>query len=128
MHAHSWHQTYAGLVSDGFLARSSAEQRAERWRQIIQTTGGFAQYVVEVDSEMVGFAATGPGRDDDSPHQLELYSIYLLAAHHGSGADQELLDAAPGDRDAFPWVAAENARAGVLPAQPIRPRRRHQDG
>ena len=59
----------------------------------------------------MGFSATGPGRDEDSPRQLELYRIYILASSHGPGAGQALLDATIGEGRVFLWVAEVNPRA-----------------
>lgn len=53
----------------------------------------------------------GPGREADVVRPLELEGIYVLAAAHGSGAGQALLDASLGDRPAFLWVAEHNPRA-----------------
>lgn len=37
--------------------------------------------------------------------------LYLLAAHHGSGLGQGLLDTVTGDRPCFLWVAEDNPPA-----------------
>ncbi|MFZ5868948.1 MAG: GNAT family N-acetyltransferase [Actinomycetota bacterium] len=50
----------------------------------------------------------GPG---PRPRRLELHLIYLLAAHHGTGLGQGLLDAAVADAPAFLWIAEDNPRA-----------------
>ena len=42
---------------------------------------------------------------------VELTTLYLRAARHGSGLGQELLDAVLGDRPASLWVAEDNPRA-----------------
>ena len=111
VHVQAWRETYAHLLSASLLESVSAERRADRWRSILSSQSDHAQVVVEVDGEIVGFAASGPGRDVISPRELQLYSIYLLAAHHGSGAGQALLDAVVGGEPAFLWVASDDPRA-----------------
>lgn len=64
--------------------------------------------------ETLGFASAGPTRDDDAPTEWELYSINVLAAHHGSGVASRLLAAALAQRPATLWVIRDNARAGAF--------------
>jgi GNAT superfamily N-acetyltransferase len=68
-------------------------------------------WVAEVDDEVVGWANTSRGRDDDHPRDLELEGLYVLERHHGTGVGQALLDAAIGERPAYLWVLADNPRA-----------------
>lgn len=73
---------------------------------------GTMAHVAVLGDEVVGFASAGPPIvDGESPVGLQLYAIYLLAVHHGTGTAQRLLDAAIGDRPAFLWVAEDNPRA-----------------
>ncbi len=57
------------------------------------------------------FAWTAPSRDEPPVRELELVGLYLLAAHHGTGLGQDLLDAALGERPASLWMAEDNPRA-----------------
>jgi GNAT superfamily N-acetyltransferase len=68
-------------------------------------------WVAEVAGEVVGWANTSGGRDDDRPRGLELEGLYVLDEHHGTGVGQALVDAAIGDRPAYLWVLDENPRA-----------------
>ena len=70
-----------------------------------------AIWVAEVDGEIVGWANTSGGRDDDAPRDLELEGLYVLDAHHGTGVGQALLDASIGERPAYLWAIADNPRA-----------------
>ena len=65
--------------------------------------------------QIIGLAIAHTGRQI-GPHapvrDRELYSLYVLSAHHGGGADQALLEAVlPADVPAQLWVAEENPRA-----------------
>ena len=59
----------------------------------------------------------GAVRDDPPVRAVEVGSIYLLAAHHGSGLGQKLLDAAIGRRGASLSVLNQNLRAQVFYAR-----------
>ncbi len=76
-----------------------------------------ATWVAVRGGEIVGWAASGASRDEPAPTPLELYAIYVLAAHHGSGAGQALLDAAVGDRPASLWMLEHNPRAQAFYAR-----------
>lgn len=110
VHRRSWLETYAGLITtDAIEARfRNADARIARWEETIRRG---SVIVAERDGRVVGWAITGSGRGDEPPRPLELEGIYLLAAAHGSGLGQALLDEAIGDRPAFLWVAEGNARA-----------------
>lgn len=63
--------------------------------------------------EMVGFATSGPARDDSAPAPTELWSLNVVPRHHGSGVALDLMTAVLGDtgNPAYLWVARDNARA-----------------
>ncbi|MEN0084297.1 MAG: GNAT family N-acetyltransferase [Leifsonia sp.] len=110
VHVASWREAYADVMPADFLASLDEDQRAESWRRILQD-GRTDAFVAERDGEIVGWATASEGRDDDAPRPRELEGIYLLAAAHGSGAAQLLLDAAVGDAPAYLWMLDGNARA-----------------
>lgn len=103
-------ETYTGKFPEGVIESNPPERRARMWTRVISDGVGEV-WVAERENEIVGFAAAGPSNDDSSPCELELWSIYLLAARHGSGLGQALLDAVLGDRPASFWVLADNPRA-----------------
>jgi ribosomal protein S18 acetylase RimI-like enzyme len=110
VHVRCWIETYSGIVSPAVRASFSFEERMAAWTRILTSTSN-PRHLAEVDGEVVGFSASGPARADDAPRELELYSIYVLGAHHGTGVGQQLIDAAVGREPAIVWVASENARA-----------------
>jgi ribosomal protein S18 acetylase RimI-like enzyme len=109
VHLASWKETYRGLLSPEFFAAREESRFQANWRRMLGE--GLDVVVAEVDGRVVGFAQSGPSRDEPPVRPLELMTIYLLAAQHGSGLGQALLDAAVGDRPASLWVAEENPRA-----------------
>jgi GNAT superfamily N-acetyltransferase len=110
VHLACWREAYTGLVSDAVLASFSLKERVASWRRIIAHAPN-ARYLAEVDGEVVGFSASGRSRLPESPRELELYSIYVLASQYGTGVGQQLIDAAVGDSPAIVWLADGNARA-----------------
>ena len=109
-------QTYSGKFPEGVIESFSASQRSKMWTRFL--TENFGElWVAELEGRIVGFASTGPPREQPPVSDLELGSIYLLAAHHGSGLGQELLDVALGGRGASLWVLDDNPRAHAFYAR-----------
>ncbi len=79
--------------------------------------------VTKRDGGIIGFSMVGSASGSDGEHgvesvcSLELFTLYLRAEYHGSGAGQSLFDAALGDQPAQLWVARENHRAGAFYAR-----------
>jgi GNAT superfamily N-acetyltransferase len=109
VHVQAWREAYVRQLPATVLAGLRVEPRIERWASIIEDDVTDV-FVAEVDGRIVGWATAGDGRDDDRPTSRELEGIYVLAAHHGTGA-QLLLDAAIGAGDAYLWMMDDNPRA-----------------
>ena len=113
VHHTSWVETYSGLLPAAHWESDTLERRTQTWRRWLD--GGAQVTVAEVGGQVVGFAVEGTGRqvgDHQPVRDRELYSLYVLAAHHGTGIGQALLDTvlAPGT-PAQLWVAESNPRA-----------------
>jgi len=139
VHVRAWQETYRGQASDESLdAPDAVERREAMWGRGLgaepERAGRIAVAVLESEAspgsdseigpesdsetrtaaggEIVGIAWAGPARGEDPPAESELYVLYLLAAHHGSGAGQALLDEVLGGAaSASLWVADPNPRA-----------------
>ena len=110
-HLLCWGEAYTGLADPDRLAAALAagEARAAAWRRIL---GGRHATLVALDgAEVVGFASTGPGRDDDLDLALELYALYVRQHWWGRGLGHRLLVTALGEADSFLWLLRENVRA-----------------
>jgi GNAT superfamily N-acetyltransferase len=116
VHHQAWLETYRGLLPEGWFAehnegwfRELRRHRAENPRP------GRREWVADADGSVVGLASSGPSRSPDlrpaAVRVLELYAIYVLAAHHGTGVGRGLLTAAVGEAPAEVWVARDNPRA-----------------
>lgn len=121
VHVHAWQAAYRGILSDELLDGLSIEQRAEQWRRILGDDPelGRCTTVAEQDGEVLGFAHTGPSRDDDADSAAigELNAIYVRPDAFGTGVGRALMDAAlawfaaGGYSAATLWVVDANARA-----------------
>lgn len=101
-----WREAYAGLVAEDYLYSDAVERRRlARWQE--RLAGSRNVWVAEADGQVVGVASTAAG--DEPP--VTLTSLYLRAAHHGTGLADRLLDAAVGSGPASLWVFVANARA-----------------
>lgn len=115
----SWRETYRGLMRDEVLDDPAMLDWRHRFWTAALTDDRYSANqiaVAETDAgaarEIVGVSMSGPALDDDAPASLQLYVLYVIGAHHGSGAGALLLDAVvPLGTDAYLWVADPNPRA-----------------
>ena len=124
VHVQSWHEASRGRVPESLLDRlditSSSRRWAARLRGEIPPGGqpGGQTWVAVTGGTVVGFASAGPCRDPDrSTADLELWALYVLAAHYGTDAGAALLDAALGAEPATLWVLDDNPRARAFYAK-----------
>lgn len=110
VHHASWVQTYSALLPADHFETDTLAVRTERW-----LANGAPVTVAEQDGQVIGFAIADRSRrvgEHPPVTERELYSLYVLGAHHGGGAGQALLDAAlPPGSPAQLWVATGNPRA-----------------
>jgi GNAT superfamily N-acetyltransferase len=119
MHHAAWVETYTPLLPTDFWAGFPVEARVEGWRRHLggPVSADVRVLVAESAGRIVGHAIAGPGRAGEdgaypAVRDREVYSLYVLAAHHGSGLGQALLDAVLGpDEQAQLWVFEHNPRA-----------------
>jgi ribosomal protein S18 acetylase RimI-like enzyme len=111
LHVDVWDDAYTGLMPKGILdeRRERVDERVERWRDILAQPRPI--WVAEDCEGLIGFASTGPARDNDVDDLLELYSLYVRASYWDAGVGYALFDETVGDRAAYLWVLANNERA-----------------
>nr|WP_269150035.1 GNAT family N-acetyltransferase [Nesterenkonia alkaliphila] len=112
VHVQSWKEAYSGILPDQFWNEEALQRRTESWRQMLADPAHRARTrVTEVDGEIVGLAQMGPPREEEVEAEHELYAIYLLAGHHGTGAADDMLNELLNDKSASLWVLKDNPRA-----------------
>ena len=116
-HLACWREAYSELVDPHRLesALAAVDERTARWRRIL--AGDHGTCVAEHLGRIVGFAAAGPGRDDDLDLATDLYALYTRQAYWGHGLGRRLLTAAVGNADSFSWVFRDNLRARAFYAR-----------
>ena len=117
VHVTSWREAYSGVVPDDYLEHIDEAARTATWREILSDLDrGTSVWVAEEEDAVLGFAALGPGRDEDADRTtLEIYSIYLEPSAWGHGVARELmrtvLAAVPDTSTVTLWVLEANDRA-----------------
>ena len=111
LHIDVWDDAYTGLMPQGILddRRAKVAERVSRWREILGQNPEV--FLAEAEDGLIGFAAVGRGEDNDVDIDLELKSLYVRATWWGTGVGYALFETALGDRAAYLWVLASNARA-----------------
>jgi len=111
LHVDVWDDAYTGLMPQGILddRRAKVDERVERWQGILAQT--LPTWVAEDRDGLIGFAGTGPARDNDMDDLLELYALYVRASYWGTGVGYAMFESVVGDRAAYLWVLANNERA-----------------
>ncbi|MET1085720.1 MAG: GNAT family N-acetyltransferase [Arthrobacter sp.] len=111
----AWRETYRGVMMDHVLDDPELPAAREQfWRTLLSDDRYRANRVAVADhgGEMIGIAMAGPPQDSEAPWGTHLYVLYVVAAHHGTGAGAALLDTVVGPHDsAALWVAEPNPRA-----------------
>ena len=117
LHVETWREAYAHLLPDGFFSAEYIAARHRTWHHVLTNPRPATTIrVAETEGAIIGFSWAGepepePEPDAAAPRDRQLFAIYVLAAHYGTGAGQALLTEAIGDEPAFLWVAKENPRA-----------------
>ncbi len=113
VHCTAWKEAYAGIVDQSFLDGRTLELSESFARRAFDL--GYASLIAVDDGKVCGFADYGPYRGDDLPDAGEVYAIYVLKDHYGSGAGPALmskaLESMPEARDVAVWVLKDNHRA-----------------
>lgn len=112
-HLACWHEAYAALWGSERLDGMDEADLSDRRRAEIER-GTARHMLAERDGEVIGVAIAGPSRDDDPPTELELYAIFVRAAHYGTGVSTKLLDAVTEGKPASLWTYRDNPRASAF--------------
>lgn len=118
----AWRTAYRQILPPRFLDALDLEQRADRWRgRLAEAAQPDAPTFVAVDTAdaVLGFAHTGPSRDEDFPSErvAELYTLYVDPAAWRRGIGSALSEAVlefwrPSRIEALTlWVFEMNAQA-----------------
>lgn len=122
LHHACWVQTYSHLLPASAWQTITPVSRTQLWRRwLAEPPAGARVSTAWLPDGPVGFAGSF-APTEDQPRQL--WGLYVLAAHYGTGLGQRLLDAVIGAEPAYLWVAEDNPRAQAF----YRRNRFHPDG
>lgn len=113
VYSEGWKAAYHGLMPDFFLDALTPENCAPKPDHIAPDR----RLVVELDGEVVGTVTFGKPRDVAEDGLAEIYSIYVLPEHWGTGQGSALFRAvidtakAQGYPGLYVWTLEGNARA-----------------
>ena len=85
----TWKTTYAGIVSDVFLASLNKEDRMRSWQEQI-LADSISIFLAEDETGIFAFAAGGEVREKLDDYDAELYAIYLLRERQRQGVGRIL--------------------------------------
>ncbi len=114
VHVDSWRETYTSILPQAFLDSLSVASREVQWSRSLAS--GNAVFVAEQHGETVGFSSSGPSRDP--AYDGEIYTLYLLKRHQGTGLGRRLFQTSleaqrsRGVRHILVWVLAANPTCG----------------
>ena len=110
VHVRCWQEAYRGIIPDEYLASLKIEPREEMWERALKAEKPV--FVAADSSNIIGFANGGNKLREG--FKGELFTCYLLQAHHRQGIGSKLFDAVKIDlkeRHLLPfttWVLADN--------------------
>lgn len=112
VHVTAWRQAYRGLLPQRFWNDDALAHRIQMWTGVLAAEDHRSRArVAELAGDIIGIAMAGTPRDDDVAAETQLFLMYLLAEHYGSGAAEALLTDLVGTRSASLWVFRDNPRA-----------------
>ncbi|MBV7243221.1 MULTISPECIES: GNAT family N-acetyltransferase [unclassified Streptomyces] len=114
-----WQHAYRGLLPQPYLDRMDIAEETGLRRRYFEERGETVNVVAELpDGTVTGWACVGPHRAEDHGRPgCELYAIYVLPEHIGTGTGRALLAeltaraAAAGHPDMALWVLRDNGPA-----------------
>jgi GNAT superfamily N-acetyltransferase len=91
----TWRSAYRGLLPDALLDGLDTTSITATWRRGLETVDPTrVAFVAELASAVVGFATGGRARSAIPGYPGEVYALYVLDAHQGTGIGRALLRAA----------------------------------
>lgn len=108
VHVRSWQAAYRRLIDAEFLRALRPEERARTYSFGSEDPGAPETIVAVEGEEILGFATTGPSRDEDAPGRGEIRALYVDPPHWGGGVGRLLL------REAREWMRRRGYEEAIL--------------
>lgn len=95
LHARVWAATYKDLATPEALAQLDAARRTAGCRAVLSDLKAATDLIVtELDDQIAGFIAVGPGGHQAFEGRGEIKQLYVDLAHQGAGLGGQLMQAA----------------------------------
>ena len=91
----AWNETYQGIVPNWFLERlkNNENERTKSSQEKFDEDNNH-QFVLEINSEVVGFVNFGVSTDEELENCGEIFALYILSKYKGNGFGKELVEVA----------------------------------
>lgn len=106
-----WRETYDGLMPAERLSALELGPVADRTRRMLADPDLPPTIGALRDGALIGWARAGDPRDDDAPHDVELWSLNVARSVRGTGLAPRLMESALRSHAAYLWVVEGNERA-----------------
>jgi GNAT superfamily N-acetyltransferase len=110
LHSACWAELYPTVLSPDVLAQLDPDVMAGLWSKFVTRGDAYVQWVAVENDEIIGFAGTGPGREEGYEEALELYFLYVHPSFRRSGVGKMLLKISEADY-LWIWELNRDARA-----------------
>ncbi len=90
----TWRSTFDGMLVPSFLDSLNYQQQQERHRKAMNNDQVLYYVAENQNKDILGFINAGPDRTSSNALEAEIYAIYILAEHQGSGIGRRLMHAA----------------------------------
>jgi GNAT superfamily N-acetyltransferase len=107
VHVSTWKTAYRGLLPDALLDSMVPEDRVSRWQRTLSDRDSTV-LVAMLGSQVAGFLAIGPCRDDPDGTIGELDAIYILDEFSGLGIGSDFM------RQSDRWMRNQGFSAAIL--------------
>jgi len=93
IHVAAWQKGYSNLMNADFLKSLSIEDMLVSWTKALEERGKGRYLVIELNSNIMGFAVYGPSRDDDLSEKSdgELVALNIHPTEWRNGLGKKLL-------------------------------------
>lgn len=116
-HIACWDEAYRDLVPDHVLDAFDEDRNTEQWERRYRGGPG-RTWVALLGDVVIGFAGTGPPRDEPPVAEIELGAMYIRAFWYGTGLAHDLMGVALDPRRSCSlWVFEHNPRARAFYAK-----------
>ena len=88
-HYYCWQETYRGLINDDYLNQLDVQKNIEHFVNIWNIIGDY-QYIIEENSNPIGFFDISKAREDYAEYEVQ--GLYIRKAYHKKGYGRQIIE------------------------------------